>query len=84
MDPDVYDCRTCAVVDQFETLDDDNLAAWRTYHAVCSRFALDTGTVGHHLGVALRGQPEHDADDLLRRLDIIHDVLAPVRKHDGA
>lgn len=74
---ETFDCGTCQVLEQLDGLDVDNRRAWDLAHLLVSRLVFDTGSFGPLLQ---RLTPDLDEDafgDLVRRITLIYDVLAP-------
>lgn len=83
-DADVFDCDTCDVARRFAALAPENADAWQCYHRLCTRFAVETQSVGVLLAHELAERPAEERDELVRRLAVLYDVFVPVRKPDGA
>lgn len=76
-DPQEFDCRTCEVMAQVISLDDDNRMAWERYRLLCNRFTNDLSAGGVVLD---RLTKDDDADtfvESIERLRVIYDVLQP-------
>lgn len=66
-----------------ESLDSENLRAWRLLPTLCTRFSVDSHVVQ---AVLMRVTAEDDVEeftDLMSRLSIIYDVQCPPHKGEA-
>jgi hypothetical protein len=76
-DAELFDCDDCPVREALEGLWPENADAWRMFHRVVTRFAVDM-----HAGAEImrRLAVDIDADDfgdLVDRFSLIYDLLYP-------
>ena len=74
---DCFDCEHCPVTAHMAGMDADNRRAWDLAHLVLTRFAHDSQGVAAFVLRLTPDLEEADFADLLRRLTLIYDVLAP-------
>lgn len=81
-DVDQFDCQTCRVAESLESLDAENLVAWRLYHRIATRVVIDAG-LGPAVFAASTRDLEPDAvDALVQRVGLIHDILQPPKPRE--
>jgi hypothetical protein len=73
----LFQCDTCPVADHLELLDSDNKRAWDTTTLVASRFLAEGQAAGPVLVRLLNDLDEDDFADMLRRITVIYDTIAP-------
>lgn len=76
-DAQEFDCETCPVALAFEGLWPENRAAWGLSRRLLTRFTVDLHALPIALDRATRDLPAEDFLDLLDRLTMIYDALAP-------
>lgn len=76
-DPDRYDCANCELTGRFEGLWVDNAEAWDIFKNLSGRTVGLLEWRGALLSRITDGWPLEDVMILLRRLDLILDVLQP-------
>ena len=74
-----FDCESCPVTAHLAGMDVDNRRAWDLSHLVLTRFAHDSHGVAAFVVRLTPDLDEDDFADLLRRMTLIYDVLAPPR-----
>lgn len=72
-----FDCENCPVAAHLDTLDADNRKAWEMAHVLCRRFLQEHHALGPVLVNFMHDLDEDDRLDLIRRLNLIYDVLVP-------
>jgi len=72
-----FDCEHCPVAEHLESLDTDNRRAWDLAHTLGQRFLVDNHALGPVLVSVMDGMDLDDRIDLVRRLNLIYDVLVP-------
>jgi hypothetical protein len=82
-DAAMYDCESCAVREAISGLDDENLAAWRLYHTIASRFLVDAQAVGAVFARLTADQPPAQLTDTCERMRVLYDALQPPRQEQG-
>lgn len=65
---------------RLEGMDSDNRRAWELAHLLGTRLLNDTHAAGVALGRLTTDLDEVEFADLLRRMNLIYDVLAPPPK----
>ena len=76
-DPDAYDCETCEHRLLREALSEDDQQALRLHARLGSRMVHDLRLVPLVFDVARLRLSPREAEELLDRLDLIHEHLAP-------
>ena len=77
-DPDAYTrCDECPVAEQVGGLCGENLAAWRQYRQVMTRFSVDTQSVPVLLRWACEELDADGREDLVARFALLYDALCP-------
>lgn len=78
--PELFDCQKCPVADALEGLEDDNAEAWRMFQRLAGRFVVEMHLSPEVFRCYTAERSERELDDLLDRLELIYDVVMPVRK----
>ena len=81
-EPELFQCDTCPVSLAIDGLERDNAEAWDVYRRLASRFVREAGIGGRVFDGIVDGWDGDDIEELVTRLDIIHDVLAPPPQSD--
>jgi len=76
-DVEVFDCRTCPVLDALDGLWPVNRQAWSLSRQVLTRFTFDTHSVALALERATRDLDVEEFADLVERLSMIYSHLYP-------
>lgn len=76
-DPQEFNCRTCVVMEQLGSLDDDNRTAWGRYRLLCNRFVNDLQAGSVLLNRLTDGEDAEQFAESCERLRVIYDVLQP-------
>ncbi len=76
-DAEVFDCSTCEYRRLRDALAPENAVAWEVWRLIGSRFCVDFGTAGWALRAVTADWPADDVQDLVQRLALIYDAVAP-------
>lgn len=76
-DPTEFDCDTCPVRERQADLWPENVAAWRLYHQLITRFLVDGQMLGTVFDRLTRELDVESFSDTLDRLAVMYDVLQP-------
>ena len=79
-----FDCGSCPVALAVDSLDGENLRAWRIFHQIALRIVVDTHIAAVVLERVTQGWSAEDMVDLIERLNVIDDVLRPVRRETAS
>jgi hypothetical protein len=76
----MYQCQGCLVGEAIDGLSPENLRSWELFQRVCSRFVVETRSVGVVLSRLLTSEDEEDFEDMVARLAILYDVHYPKKR----
>jgi len=76
-DPDAFDCETCQLRERLDALRPENRAAWSVYGTLASRLSREWQVGGVAFGRLVAGWEGGDVLELIERLSLIHDYVAP-------
>lgn len=79
VDAEAFDCDRCEYRRLRDELTPQNARAWAVWQRVGTRLGVDFGTTGWHLARITERWPAADVDDLMARLAVLYDTLAPAR-----